>query len=139
VGLKFFSVGDTGALLDGDVVVVVVVVVVVLDGAGLPPVPQPAVNAPTAMTITATAGAITRRTMHCAFIAQVPSEFRWGALYLAHACRWASSRRSHTSLMVGKQGTACQSRVMGTRAATAMVAECNISATPAPTNVTPSR
>jgi hypothetical protein len=34
----------------------------------------------------------------------------------------ASSKRSQTSLIVGKEGTACQSRSIGTSPATAMVA-----------------
>jgi pyrimidine deaminase RibD-like protein len=53
--------------------------------------------------------------------------------------RYASSRRSQTSLMEGKQGTACQSRLTGTWPATAMVAEWISSSTPGPTKVTPSR
>jgi len=56
-----FSVG-AGALGGGAVgVVVVVVVVVVVDGACLPLVPQPAVNAPTAISTAPPATAIRRR------------------------------------------------------------------------------
>ena len=53
--------------------------------------------------------------------------------------RYASRSFSHTSLIVGKHGTACHSRSTGTWPATAMVAECSSSETPGPTNVTPSR
>ena len=53
--------------------------------------------------------------------------------------RLASIRRSHTSLMVGKHGTACHSRSTGTRAATATVAECSNSEIPGPTNAAPTR
>ena len=51
----------------------------------------------------------------------------------------ASSSLSHTSLIVGKHGTACHNRSTGTWPATATVAECSSSETPGPTNVTPSR
>jgi hypothetical protein len=57
VGLMLFSVGDTGALLEG---VVVVVVVVVVDGASFPPPPQ-AVSPPIAMIAAPPAIAAIRR------------------------------------------------------------------------------
>jgi hypothetical protein len=62
-----FSVG-AGALGDGTVVVVVVVVVVDVDGACLPLVPQPAVNAPTAISTAPPATAIRRRSTQRKFI-----------------------------------------------------------------------
>jgi hypothetical protein len=55
----FFSVGDGGAALDGDVVVVVVVVDVA--GACPPLLPQPASSAPIAISAPAPAAAIKRR------------------------------------------------------------------------------
>lgn len=63
VGLRLFSVGDTGAL-DGavvEVVVVGVVVVVVLDGAGLSLLPHAAINVPSPISIAAGATARRRR------------------------------------------------------------------------------
>lgn len=48
-----------------------------------------------------------------------------------------SRRCSHTSLTVGKAGTACQRSSSGTRPATATVAECSSSCTPGPVNVAP--
>jgi hypothetical protein len=61
VGLRFFSVGDTGggAVVD---VAVVVVVVVVLEGLLVPPPPQAAVNPPIATIAAAPAIAGRRRT-----------------------------------------------------------------------------
>lgn len=59
-GLRFFSVGDGGAVLVGGGVVVVVVVVVVVDGAWCSLFAQPAVSAPIAMRAAPLARAITR-------------------------------------------------------------------------------
>jgi hypothetical protein len=51
--------------------------------------------------------------------------------------RSVSSSRSHTSLRVGKAGTACQSVSSGTSPTIAMVAACSSSPAPGPTNVAP--
>lgn len=64
-GLGMFAVGDTDEDVDDGPVVVVaaaldVVVVVEVDGVLLPLLPQPAVNAPAAMTATAPAAAAMR-------------------------------------------------------------------------------
>ena len=45
---------------------------------------------------------------------------------------YSSSQRSHTSLSVGYDGTACQSRSIGTSPTIATVAECSSSATSGP-------
>src|SRR5205823_14938962 len=50
---------------------------------------------------------------------------------------YSSSSRSHTSLTVGNEGTACHSRSRGTSATMAMVAECNSSWTSGPVKVAP--
>lgn len=53
--------------------------------------------------------------------------------------RYVSSSRSHTSLIVGYDGTTCHSRSTGISPATAIVAEWSSSPMPGPTKVTPSR
>src|ERR1019366_2773585 len=57
---------------------------------------------------------------------------------VAHGYKpYSSSRRSHTSLTVGNDGTACQSVSTGTRPAIATVAECSNSCVAGPVNVAP--
>jgi hypothetical protein len=89
VGLRVFSVGDTGALLDGDVVVVLVVVVVVVDGAGLPLLPHPALSVQPAMSTAPMAATIRRRPMRGAFTLRVLSSWATGSF--ANGCGDATS------------------------------------------------
>ena len=49
----------------------------------------------------------------------------------------SSRKRSHTSLIVGYDGTACHRRSTGTSPTIAIVAACSSSATSGPTNVAP--